>query len=211
MVICRAPAVSADAGLFVGSMLLRARRSRGREVGEWCHGVNGQWPQPLGAELARLRPCALSCHGISARRAHGSSLLPVDVQCVAYRHRRTIDHAAESVLATRDQSVVLALGFGIQQIANRYAQAAMARGTAHAHQVTPVSVQQRQPGLAQHSEMKAERSAVRTAQVVPCHEATQGIVQGVVSDEPGQLRSLAQPAEERYWRSSGRVCGTGRL
>jgi len=72
----------------------------------------------------------------------------------------------------------------------------MPRGSAHAPQITPLPVQQRQAGWAQHSEVERKKPSVRAAHVSPGNQISERSDQGVISDESGPLRFLTNPAQE---------------
>src|SRR5437773_2602206 len=55
----------------------------------------------------------------------------------------TVDHAGEGVLTPRDKPVLSALGLGVEHVADRHAQAAMACRAADAEEITSLAVQQR--------------------------------------------------------------------
>jgi hypothetical protein len=110
--------------------------------------------------------------------------------------RRATNYTGEISLATCDEPVVVQFCFGVQHIPNGHAQAALARGAAHPDQITSLPVQQRQSGRTQHPKMESEKTAVWTAQVLSTDQLPERFDQSVISDEPGPLRFLANPAEE---------------
>ena len=106
------------------------------------------------------------------------------------------NRSGEVRLSTCNQLVVIESRFGIEHVSDRHAQAAVARRAADADQIVPLSVQQRQTGGAEQSQVEPEKSAIRTAHVPPCDHLPKRFPQCITSNNARKVACLPTSAEE---------------